>query len=306
VKTKVLITIDTEFSSHKGDIGVFGTIRGKSYGLPLIMELANKHNIKFTFFVDVYGVRKQFKASLISICKELLAEGHDLQLHTHPGMLFDKNRNCLYMYSLEEQVQIIKKGNELFKEWFGISPAAHRAGDWSANDDTIKALFINNIKIDSSGFFRYEHCRLIKNNYLINHGDITEIPPSTYRINGLNLFKDAKLLSTDGNPLQEVFYVLNEMLKDHRQIINIVYHSFSFLQWNKRRTEYRFSMHRKEKFERLLEFISGNCNLEPAVIKELNLEKYTRQSANEISTGLVYFIPRLADKLKTIMSTKKE
>ncbi|MBU1043910.1 MAG: hypothetical protein KJ915_05875 [Candidatus Omnitrophica bacterium] len=298
MKTKVLITIDTEFSSHKDGMGIFGNIAGKFYGIPLFMQLARKYNIKFTFFVDVYGVREIFKKEFIKICNELIVEGHELQLHTHPDGLFDKNRGKLCLYSLAEQIQIIKKGKELFESWFRISPLAHRAGDWGANNDTLIALLKNGIRLDSSMFAGYKYCELSRNSSLVQSKGIIELPPSTYKINGLKIFNNGKLLSTNGNPLSEILYVLENKIKERVPIINFVYHSFSFLKWNKKRTKYEFSKNEIAKFEVLLNIISKNSNLEPTLLRTLNVEKYLNANDKEISTGLVYFIPRLLDRMK--------
>lgn len=298
MKTKILITIDTEFSSHKDDMGIFGNISGKPYGLPLYINLAKKYDLKFTFFVDVYAVRKAFKSNFIDICKILLAEGHDLQLHTHPDGLFDEKRGQLCLYSFEEQLQIIKKGKELFEEWFSIVPIGHRAGDWAANIDTMRALQLNGIKIDSSMFSEYKYCRLNENNCPSVGGEMIEIPPSVYRINGLGVFNNSKLLSTDGNPLNEVMYVLQRMIKNHTPLINLVYHSFSFLKWDKKRTKYDFSINEIRKFEALLLFISKNKVLNPVLLKDLRLEDCFLEHGNKISTGLTYFFSRIADRLK--------
>jgi len=298
MKTKILITIDTEFSSHKDDMGIFGNIAGKFYGLPLFIQLAREYNLKFTFFIDVYGVREVFKKEFIKICNELISEGHELQLHTHPNGLFDKNRERLWMYSLDEQKEIIRKGKELFEAWFGIFPIAHRAGDWSANNDTFLALLANDIKIDSSKFVGYKHSRLKENNDLINHGKIIEIPPSTYKVNGFRIFNDKKILSSCGNPTNETLYVLSEMIINQRPIINIVYHSFSFLKWDKRRMSYWVSFNEIKKFKILLKSISKNENLELVQIKNLDLENYAYKKENEISAGSDYFIYRVMDRLK--------
>lgn len=296
MKSKIVLTMDVEFSTHKEDMGVFGNIAGKSYGVPLFLEIARKHNIKITFFVDVYNVKEIYKKRYITICEQMIDEGHEVQLHTHPDGLFDKNRAYLGLYSLDEQADIIRTGKELLREWLGVTPRAHRAGDWSANSDTLRALSLNEIKIDSSAFWEYPSCGLRRSENDFCSGGIVEIPPSTYNINGLKVFKKRKLLSTDGNPWGEFTYVLRELMRREPAVINLVYHSFSFLKWSNRRTVYSFSAQEIEKFEKLLCFIEKSDELEPVLLTTIT-SCDNEESAQDVSAGCRFFMHRVVDKL---------
>ena len=142
-KTIVLITIDTEFSTHKDDVGVVGRIDGKDYGVARLVELLDKYHMKATWFIDVYTSKKQYLPAFINTCRKLQDHGHDLQLHTHPNGLYDPKRGSMQDYSLAEQIEIIARGKKIFMEWLGREPFAHRAGDWGANHNTLKALQAN-------------------------------------------------------------------------------------------------------------------------------------------------------------------
>ena len=87
-KTIVTITVDTEFSTHKEDMGIFGRIGNQEYGVPKLLELLDGHGFKATFFLDVYTNKKGYLDSFKEICRELKHKGHDLQLHTHPDGMF--------------------------------------------------------------------------------------------------------------------------------------------------------------------------------------------------------------------------
>jgi len=259
-KTIVTITVDTEFSTHKEDMGIFGRIGNQEYGVPKLLELLDGHGFKATFFLDVYTNKKGYLDSFKEICRELKHKGHDLQLHTHPDGMFDGTRCGMKEYSLEEQIKIIKRGKELFREWFEQEPMAHRAGDWAANYDTLKALIANGIKVDSSMFYGWDNCHLnqspLTKNSIVEYQNIVEIPASVFISDSLGVFSPYRLLSTDGNTFNEVRTLLNKLQEKAVPVVNLVYHSFSFLKWNKDRTEYSVAESRLRKFKLLLEFLS--------------------------------------------------
>ena len=101
-KMIVLITIDTEFSNHKDDMGIVGRVDGSDYGVPKLAALLNQYHFKATWFVDVYTNKQNYVMEFISTCRSLQGRGHDVQLHTHPDGLFDPQRGSIQDYSLDE------------------------------------------------------------------------------------------------------------------------------------------------------------------------------------------------------------
>ena len=59
----VIITIDTEgfYGKHPLKNMIWGEVdnSGMQYGIPMIMDICDKHGVKATFFVDVYEYRLQ-------------------------------------------------------------------------------------------------------------------------------------------------------------------------------------------------------------------------------------------------------
>ncbi len=304
-KTVVTITVDTEYSTHKDDIGIFGTINGKQYGIPLMVDLLDKYGLKATFYVDVYTNKESYVGALIDTCKELDQRGHDLQLHTHPNGLFDPNRGGMKDYSLQEQIDIIKKGSDIFQEWFSQKPIAHRAGDWGANYDTLKALQENDIRVDSSMFYGWGNCllnqpELSQNSTVVSDGFV-EMPASVFHCIGLGKFAPYRLLSTDGNSLKETKEVCLKLHKSNVGIITTVYHSFSFLRWNQERTKYFTVENRIKKFEGFLKFLSENDSFEVKTVKQVYenyLQDATSLRSNECmpNQGILATANRIVDR----------
>lgn len=97
-KVTVFITVDTEhsiggaFSDPKlkpvgNEKRIFGKIGDKTYGIPLIMDIADADKIPTTFFVEVLNKHHFGEAETREVCKYILDRGHDVQLHLHPNYL---------------------------------------------------------------------------------------------------------------------------------------------------------------------------------------------------------------------------
>lgn len=309
MKPIILITIDMEFSNHPEDIGIFGHIDGVDYGVPMIMRLLRKYNLRATFFVDVYINKSKHRENFIYLCKSLQKEGHDLQLHTHPFEMFDCRRYGMREYNLEEQIEIIKRGKDLFYEWFATQPVAHRAGDWAANYDTLKALKANNIFVDSSVFWGWSNCLLngdlAARNSLGEYDGILEIPASIFECPSLGLFTPFRLISTDANSFKETWDIFHKLKENHIPVINTVYHSFSFLKWNPQRTEYSVAKNRLMKFEMLLKALSESKDFEVKTVYELselyksNPELFLKKNDYIPKAGLGTSFDRIIDRLRS-------
>jgi hypothetical protein len=306
-KTSLIITVDAEFSTHKEDFGIFGNISGENYGLDRFIELLGKYNIKATFFVDVYSVRTEYRDNLIKICKKLAQADHDLQLHTHPNGMFDNKRGCMKEYSLDEQVEIIARGKEIFKEWFGIIPMAHRAGDWGADNNTLVALKRNNFLADCSMFHKWPQCglnsSLFTKNKVVDSGGILEIPATVFSCVGMGLFSPFRLLSTDGNAYAEVNHILNKMIQAGIPLVTSVYHSFSFLKYNSKRTKYTPHNNRLRKFELFLKRIASDNQIATKTIRQIcedspENKAYLFNGPDSVfSTGLGASLLRIIDRI---------
>ena len=133
---------------------------GREVGVKLINDLANKYGGVAEHFVDVYPYERYGEDKFKRLCREIVKGGHGVNLHTHPSGKYDKNRKFMWQYGLDEQIEIIKFGKQKIKEWIGIDAPAHRSGGYGANDDTIQALKLNDIFIDSSFFYKNGNCKI--------------------------------------------------------------------------------------------------------------------------------------------------
>lgn len=170
--TRVYITIDTEYSSGLYT-GPGSADRAENYarsitcitpqgpaGITHKIALLNEYGQKAVFFVDpmpalVWGV-----AAIEDIVGPLIAAGQDVQLHCHTewlGLAGDANplrskrtgRN-IADFPYEEQCQILEYARATLMAAGAPLPVAFRAGNYGADDNTLRALAAIGLAYDSS------------------------------------------------------------------------------------------------------------------------------------------------------------
>lgn len=274
MKHYVILTIDTEFSTHKDNYGIWCDIDGQQYGLTQILEICNEYGVKATFFVDVYQKEREIRLA----CDQILAQGHEIQLHTHPNWYFDRNRQNLAGYNYEEQLQIIALGKQRLIDWTGIVPVAHRAGDFGANLDTLQALQANEIFNDFSYYWKWLDCEMARQidikNQVVRYNSILEVPVTCFYMPGACGFVNYRLIC-----INEPFFILKHLFQEFKRIemrtIVITLHSFSFINCNERsirkyqRRQIYWPLKRNvHKFHELLKLIKSDTDFECVTASE--------------------------------------
>ena len=172
METCVYLTIDTEYSSGLvKDLSSASrednfarsiacmTASGPA-GITHKLDLFEQHGIKAVFFVDpmpalVWGV-----AAIEDIVGPILDAGQDVQLHCHTEWLAlagdanplpsKRTGVNLFDFPLEEQRIILEYARDTLVAAGAHKPVAFRAGNYGADDNTLRALRDLGIKYDSS------------------------------------------------------------------------------------------------------------------------------------------------------------
>lgn len=244
-KLYVTITIDTENPQIPF---VAGTCRTdtllnsdmeKNYGIKYILSAFREYGIYATWYLNVYEKYLMGEKLMAGVCDILLKNGQDIQLHTHPVWLMDpdaRKRTYMNQYSLDEQIYIIGKGAEDIRKLTGKRPIAHRGGAYGIDKNTLSALHMENIKTDSSVFYKNANCKVFSpyKNSIHELWDIMEFPVSVYKIKTDYIFPykpgSSRILKTDINysTADEIKCVCERNIAEHCIYTNIFMHSFSF------------------------------------------------------------------------------
>ena len=255
--TAVYLTIDTEYSAgltHR--LGTHArqeiydrsiacrTARG-AVGIEYQMEVMEDYGLKGVFFVDpmpalVWGV-----GAVAVVVEPILGRGHEVQLHLHsewlelagdanplPGRIGRNIRD----FTEDEQVELIELARGFLISAGAPAPTAFRAGNYGADDATLRALARTGIRYDSS------HAPAIANSAcaislgpddgeVVLHQGTIEVPIGSIRSLGGQRHAQITALS-----LWELRAALRFAVREQVPMLGIVSHSFELMSRDRTRT----------------------------------------------------------------------
>jgi len=282
----LIVTIDLETSysteirtgrTDLVDVMIFGLYNGKRYGFQKIMEICNENSIKAVFFVSNLDSSKFGEDVFQSICAEIIAEGHDVQIHTHPVRLFNDGREHMWQYSLDEQMMILRTALEQIKRWTGEDPVAHRAGAYGVDEDTFVALREVGIPIDSSSFYGHRNCRaVITKNEVVEYKGIVEVPITIFqrsrrvRLGNWTSRRESNFVKTDIDAagLDELKSFVQQAKENNIKLMNLFLHSYSFLKFDANFTHFEPDWEDIEKFDKFLSFVVSDPEIRVITMRE--------------------------------------
>lgn len=166
--TVALITVDTELSLTAHLRGAtadenfrsafLGTTSAGDFGVPYQLARLKAHKLKAVFFVEALCTEILGLDVLKRMAQPILEGGHEVQLHVHPEWLWwaedrlrlDRRHQSLADLDYMTQQALLERSLEIFERAGLARPIAFRAGNFGANEDTLKALASLGIEIDSS------------------------------------------------------------------------------------------------------------------------------------------------------------
>jgi len=178
-RPEIYLTIDTEDDYFTVPHMLTGEGIGEEYGAYGILDILNRHDLKATWFVNVYEAhRHEDPTTMERLVKAIDERGHEIALHTHPSEDLEMYARPLYWFDAEQQKEILGYGAELIEKWTGRAPVSFRAGGYVLNDETFEALESLGFRIDSSVFFSSRNNRITP--FTVNavrmRGRVVEVP----------------------------------------------------------------------------------------------------------------------------------
>lgn len=173
MKTKVFLTVDTEFSiagafskpgiyRPVGEPAVFCENGGKSHGLGFLLETFEEFGIKSTFFVEALNTYFFGDTPMREIALAIGAAGHDLQLHLHPCWTYFKDPDWVRRLEIDpptdhmngrsvpQLTEWIADGIRIFERWGLPRPAALRTGGLITDLNVYAAMENCGMKVGSN------------------------------------------------------------------------------------------------------------------------------------------------------------
>lgn len=305
--TALYLTIDTEYSAGHAVRGmgqadnfalsIAGATPAGAGGIAYQMDVFDACGLKAVFFVDplpalVWGVE-----AVAEVVGPIIARGHDVQLHLHtewlavPGIanpLGTRTATNLHELDLAEQTALIGCARDLLVAAGAAPPVAFRAGNYGANNDTLRALAHLGIGYDTShcpGIARSE-CRISlgpQHRDPLEHCGVIEVPVGCIaaRGGGLRHFQLTAL------SVGEMLAALRHAVARGQDAITLVSHSFELLS----RDRQRINPLLRRRFERLCTGIAALPGLTTATYAD------RPPAVGSISTPLPHRWPRTAARL---------
>lgn len=178
-RPEIFLTIDTEDDYFTVPHMLTGEGIGDEFGAYGILDILDRHNLRATWFVNVYEAHRHEDPTTVErLVKAIDERGHEVALHTHPSEDLEMYARPLYWFDAEQQKTILGYGAELIEKWTGRAPVSFRAGGYVLNDETFEALESLGFRIDSSVFYSSKNNRITP--FTVNavrmRGRVVEVP----------------------------------------------------------------------------------------------------------------------------------
>ena len=250
--TCVYITIDTEYSSGLYT-GPGLTDRAENFarsiacitpdgpaGVSHKLELLNQHGQKAVFFVDPMPALVWGLAAIEDIVGPIVAAGQDVQLHCHTEWLAMAGANHplrsrrtghnIADFPFEEQCRLLQYARDTLIAAGAPAPLAFRAGNYGANDDTLRALAAIGLAYDAS------HCPALPDGASrltlgpndrdpVLHEGVIEVPAGTIGTFGGGQ-RHAQITALT---LEEMLAAIRHARATGRESFTLVSHSFELI-----------------------------------------------------------------------------
>lgn len=280
--TRVFITIDTEYSSGLYT-GRRASDRAENFarsitcitpqgpaGITHKLDLLRETGQKAVFFVDpmpalVWGI-----AAIEDVVGPIIAAGQDVQLHCHTEWLeiagaanplaSKATGQNLFDFTFEDQCAILDYAKATLTAAGAPTPVAFRAGNYGANDDTLRALAAVGIDYDSShcpALAASGACRIglgAEDRDPVGHMGVIEVPVGTIGTMGGGL-RHAQITALT---LSEMLAAIRHARDADRGSYVLVSHSFELI--NRRTCEVNPIVRRR--FAGLLKALAGMRGVE--------------------------------------------
>lgn len=223
--TRAIISFDTELSAglyQRGidartnyESSILGRCREGDFGIYFQMDMLERYGLKGIFFVDPMPALVHGRDVIDAIVTPIIQRGHEVQLHLHTewlafarfnpaGRLTGRN---IGDFPLAAQKKLIAFARDLLVAAGAPKPVAFRAGNFGANDDTLRALASLGFAFDSSfnGAWARHGCEISLdpgNLGMRVHKGLCEVPVSGL-LDRANRFRPAQLCAMSEEEMRD-------------------------------------------------------------------------------------------------------
>jgi hypothetical protein len=283
--TQILITVDTELSAlfHQRGIplatnfasSIDGKCRQGQFGIGWQMTQMEARGLKGVFFVDplpslVYG-----ESWLADVVGPIVVRGHEVQLHIHTEWLAwakespvsGRQGQSLADFTFDDQKLLLGIAIDLLMRAGAARPTAFRAGNYGADDNSLRALAELGLTWDSSVNVPYlgGACRIGVTADQINPVEryqMIELPVAGLT-DRLGHVRPAQICALSAREMRSA---LGHAADNRHPAFVIVTHSFEMLSRDRKRVNYAVI----KRFEAMCDAIAADPRLISAGFNDLD------------------------------------
>lgn len=256
--------LDTKFA-RAFERYVYGPTSAGQYGLPYQLAVLGDHGLAGVFFVESLFSTRFGPEPLSEIVNLILQANQEIQLHLHTEWVdeastplldgVDKKRQHLRFFSLQEQTRLISIGKRLLEEAGVSAVSAFRAGSFGFNLDTMTALAVNGVPLDTSynaTLFGLDSGLMPGTAVVepVECGGIVEYPMTVF-VDGTGRLRHAQVTACSYSEMEGLLW---RALEDRRQAFVILFHNFELLNRAKNAADQVVV----DRFRRLCAFLDRN------------------------------------------------
>lgn len=223
--TRAIISFDTELSAGMYQRGadaranfessILGRCDDGDFGIYFQMDMLERFGLTGVWFVDPMPALVYGPGIVDAIVQPIVRRGHEVQLHIHTEWLEFAPRNPVGRltgrnigdFPLTAQKTLIGLARDMLIGAGAPRPTAFRAGNFGANDDTLRALAALGFRFDSSfnGAYRGRGCAISLdpgNLGMRVHQGVCEVPVSGL-LDGAHRFRPAQLCAMSEEEMRD-------------------------------------------------------------------------------------------------------
>jgi hypothetical protein len=286
----IMPTVDTE-GFHGADPFaqfILGRVDGSGdeWGVFRIAEICKRNGASATFFTDVTESVFWGEDKFRDLTRRLSDIGGDVQLHTHPeyrgpagsasretvaerilgsasgGKANGRMRGPMTGLTFDQQRAFLEAGIGMLKRWTGAKPVAHRAGGYSINADTVRALAAAGIALDSSMNVSHANSKITwSSNAIVARDGILELPVTvqdyTLGLPGAELYRRAIKTDINACSIAELVAFVDHAVSNGATLMNLFMHSYSLLRFDRRFRRFAPDRAAARRLDRFLALMRG-------------------------------------------------
>lgn len=143
--SRLMLSVDVEAlpsraESNHIDKLIYGKFGSKEHGIRTLCRIFDEYNIRAVFMLDFAIIKLYGEMVAEQICNNIMNCGHEVQIHFHPELYFEKKMYFFDKIGFNESLDAISYAVENYIKICKRDPIAFRAGGLNFNKQTILAI----------------------------------------------------------------------------------------------------------------------------------------------------------------------